>query len=47
MLPLIPAERAVPLGSGQRNPAERFTPKASIDIKVAVEGEDLGDVQPL
>jgi hypothetical protein len=44
---LIPAERADPLGSWQRNPAERFTPKAPIDSKVALEGEDLGDVQPL
>ena len=31
----------------QANPAERLTPETPIDIKVAVQRQDLGDLQPL
>jgi hypothetical protein len=34
-------------GSWQGNPAKRLPPEAPIDIEVAIQSEDLGDVQPL
>ena len=39
------SDDAVPLVSGQGNPAERLTPKAPIDIEIAVQRENLGDVE--
>lgn len=33
--------------SADRNAAERFTQEAPVDIEIAIQAEDLGDIQPL
>lgn len=41
------SDAAALLGSWEGHPAERLTPQAPIDFEVAVQRENLGDVQPL